>query len=369
MIDNYDDLEMLEKYLPREAFEYLYYLLEGATIDDIVQEIQEGVVNSDDFNNQIDSANNRRNFIEVKDDRDIEELLSGDLQKWKIFLHPSQRIISGKYFNGSFKVSGAAGTGKTVLALHRLKHLSLQTKRSKDILFTTFTKSLASNLKDSINSLDIDNDKVVLTNIHNVIIENAKEERLIEADSKIIEFLNREQKAELWKETLENKLSEYDSEFLMREYENVILFHDVKNKEQYLTVPRIGMETPLGRRDRIKVWDLVTSFINTKLSRKIYYLDEVTNLLTNYYQNNPQKPFSHIIADEIQDFSDVQLRLLRSMVTEKENDLFLVGDPLQNIYNRNLNYSRAGINIRGAKSRRLRVNYRTTEEIKKARPR
>lgn len=366
MIDTYNDLELLEKYLPREAFENLYYLLDGTKIEEIIIEIEEGIVPSSEFHSQLSSANNQRNFFEVKDDNDIAELLSGDLSKWKIFLHPSQRILSEKTFNGSFKASGAAGTGKTVLALHRLKHLSKQTNKSKSILFTTFTKSLVNNLKDSFLSLNIDLNKIVLTNIHNFIVEKAKEVKLIEEDSRIIDFMNREQKLEIWREIIEQNLSEYDSDFLMREFEEVVLFNDVKDLDQYLKVPRIGRDMPLGRRDRIKVWELIDTFKHNKSVRKIYYLDEVTNLLASYCKNNSQKPFDYIIADEIQDFSDVELRLLRCMVPEKENDLFLVGDPLQNIYNRNLNFSRSGINIRGAKSKRLKVNYRTTEEIKRS---
>lgn len=366
LIDNYDNLELFENYLPREAFENLYYLLDGTKIEDIVLEIEEGTVSSTDFHSQLSSANNLRNFFEVKDDSDIAELLSGDLSKWKIFLHPSQRILSKKTFYGSFKATGAAGTGKTVLALHRLKYLSGKITKTKSILFTTFTKSLINNLKDSIGGLNIDLNKIVLTNIHNFIVEKAKVEKLIEVDARIIEFMNRDQKLEIWRDTIEQRLSEFDSEFLMHEFEQVILFNDIKNLDQYLRVPRIGMDSPIGRKDRLKVWELITAFMRNKSARKIYYLDEVTNLLTNYFRSVSLKPFEHIIADEIQDFSDVELRLLRSMVAEKENDLFLVGDPLQKIYNRDLNFSRAGINIRGAKSKRLKVNYRTTEEIKRS---
>lgn len=365
-VDTFDDLELLEKYLPREAFENLYYLLDGSRIEDIISEIEEGIVSSTDFHNQLDSANNKRNFFEVKDDKDIEELLSGDLSKWKIFLHPSQRILSEKNFSGSYKVSGAAGTGKTVLALHRLKYILGHTSKPKSIFFTTFTKSLVNNLKDALISLSIDLNKIIFTNIHNFIVERAKELKLIEDDARIIDFMNRDQKNQIWREIIEQKLSEFDSDFLMREFEEVVLFNDIKDADQYLKIPRIGMDTPLGRKDRVKVWELIETFKHNKSVRKIYYLDEVTNLLSSYCKDHSQKPFDHIIADEIQDFSDVELRLLRCMVPEKENDLFLVGDPLQNIYNRKLNFSRSGINIRGAKSKRLKVNYRTTEEIKRS---
>ncbi|MGB0932226.1 MAG: 3'-5' exonuclease, partial [Chitinophagales bacterium] len=94
--------------------------------------------------------------------------------------------------------------------------------------------------------------------------------------------------------------------------------------------------------------------------------DEIINLGVDYLNLYPGKsPFSYVIADEIQDFSNIELRLLRNLAPEGKNDLFLVGDPLQKIYNKQLNFSKSGINIRGRRSRRLKVNYRTTEEIRK----
>lgn len=61
----------------------------------------------------------------------------------------------------------------------------------------------------------------------------------------------------------------------------------------------------------------------------------------------------------------MELNFIRALVKEGKNDLFMVGDPLQNIYNKKIVFSRAGINIRGQRSKRLRINYRTTEEIKR----
>ena len=365
-VDKFDDLENLETYLPRQAFESIYYLLDGMSFEDVIREVEEGKVGSETFEEQIASPNNLRNFFEVTDDSDIEELLNGDLNKWKIFLHPTQRKISEGDFPGSFKVSGAAGTGKTILALHRLKNLSKSVKLPCKILFTTFTKSLVNNLKDSVSGLGIDLNKVVVTNIHNYIFENAKNEKLIPGNAKIIDFSGSEAKEELWRECIESCLSEYDTEFLMREFEEVILLNNIKTLDEYLLVPRVGLEKPLGRKERIKIWGTIEYFMKIKNNSNTYYLDEVTNLLTDYYASKNNKPFVHLIADEIQDFSNVELSLLRELVPFKENDLFLVGDPLQKIYKRNINFSKAGINIRGQRSKRLKVNYRTTEEIKKS---
>ena len=89
------------------------------------------------------------------------------------------------------------------------------------------------------------------------------------------------------------------------------------------------------------------------------------NLLTDHLSNSGVPVYNYCIVDELQDFSNVELRLVRCLVEEKANDLFMVGDPMQGIYSRKLNFSKVGISVRGKRSRRLRINYRTTEEIKK----
>jgi len=363
-IDNIEELEQMESYLPREAFESLFYLLDGIPIEQVLSEIEQGKEKSASFNEQLMSANNQRHFVQVEGDDTLVNLLQGDLRKWKIFLHPSQRAIVEKEYPGSFKVSGAAGTGKTVVALHRLKFLARRVA-GKRVFFTTFTKSLVQNLRQQVSELDIPFDKIVLSNIHDFIVTRAKELRLVEPDHKILDFSSRDQIKQIWQQVVDQTLSEFDIDFLMREYQDVIMLHHIQTQEDYLRVSRVGLEVPLGHRDRIKVWEIITAFEALKKQQRAYYLDEIANKLATYYGQQPEKPFDHIIADEIQDFSDVELRLLRAMVTEKENDLFLVGDPLQKIYHRRLNFSRVGINIRGTRSKRLRVNYRTTEEIKR----
>jgi superfamily I DNA/RNA helicase len=77
----------------------------------------------------------------------------------------------------------------------------------------------------------------------------------------------------------------------------------------------------------------------------------------------PQR-YAAIVADEVQDFSESELRLLRAMVPQGPNDLFLVGDAHQRIYGHKASLSRCGINVRGLRSRRLRLNYRTTQSIR-----
>ncbi len=357
-------LQALEKYLPEDVFENVFYLVDGLPIEDIIREIEEGKAIAGAT--QEDTDNNKRYFFEITD-KDLESIFSDDFNKWRIFLHPSQRKIVNSINKGPIKVTGLAGTGKTVCALHRAKHLidHYNIQKNKPLLFTTFTKSLVKDLKESLTALGVDESKIEVIHIHGLAVELAKKNSLIPVKAKILEFTDSEYKLKLWEEVLDSTISEFDADFLSTEFSEIVVQNNLSTEEEYLRVPRIGRSQKLGRKDRIEIWKAFDAYIKKKNKDGYFELGEVLNLLNNHFVNSANKPYSYIIADEIQDFSNVELRLMRSMTEEHENDLFLVGDPFQKIYSRKINFSKAGINVKGNRSKQLKVNYRTTEEIKR----
>jgi hypothetical protein len=361
-----NDLEMIEKDLPEDAFENLFYLSEGINIDKLIVEINEGKMLSVDLDEQFSSINNRRFFVEI-DDEVLTELLNGDLSKWQIFLHPSQRKLVERDFNGSVKITGGAGTGKTVVALHRLKYLTetFDLSENRKVLMTTFTNALSSNLVSLAKKLHADESKFTIVNIDAVAREYAMKENLIDRATRILDFTNSKKSIELWEEFLEQNLSEFDSVFLDAEYQGVILYNDVKSLETYLKTSRIGRGKPISRKQKMEFWALVEKYERYKAEHLFIDRSELFNLVTNHLNATKKRPYCHVISDEIQDFSNVELRFLRSLVDEKDNDLFLVGDPYQKIYAKKINFSAAGISVRGNRSKQLRINYRTSEEIKR----
>jgi hypothetical protein len=365
-IKNLDELGEAEKFLPNEAFENLFYIADGVNINLILAEINEGKISSSDVDDQFKSANNKRSFVEV-DDELMFDIINGELDKWQIFLHPTQRNLVENDFKGSAKITGGAGTGKTVVALHRLKYLSEKTDDDdlRKTIFTTFTRALTTNLTSLAKKLDVNPAKVHITNIDNVAKELALQYNLIDKSTRILDFYQSKSSEELWNEVLEQKLTEFDTAFLSIEYQDVILYNNIESLDSYLKVSRIGRIKPITRKQKMEVWDVIESYKSEKLKQN--YIDrlELFNSVSNYLSLNQIFPYKHVISDEIQDLSNVELRFLRSLVEEKENDLFLVGDPYQKIYNRRINFSSVGISIRGNRSRQLRVNYRTSEEIKR----
>lgn len=365
-IEDLTGLEKLEENLPNDAFEHLFYLMDGVDIELIKRDIEEGKVKSDKLETQIASDNNKRSFIEIFDEDDIlKEALNGDLNKWKYFLHPSQAALVNKDYNGAIKVTGGAGTGKTVAALHRMKYLSKSVNAELPILFSTFTRELTMSLETLASSLGIDSNTYEIQNIDRVARNLALKYGVIDASAYIF-YLNARRKPEqVWTDLLESELSSFDESFLQNEYEQVILANNITTMADYFKVSRVGRGKAINRFKRKEVWDLVEKFKAKCEDLSLYYKEEVYNLLTDYLTENKTNCYSHIIVDELQDFSNVELRLMRALVKEGMNDLFLVGDPLQNIYDKTVVFSQCNINVKGGRSKRLRINYRTSEEIKR----
>jgi mRNA-degrading endonuclease RelE of RelBE toxin-antitoxin system len=363
-IDSFDDLEKVEQFIPTDVFENLFYLLDGADIDRLIFEIEEGKVQAAELEAKVASINNQRSFIELTDDTLFNEILSGSLSKWKYYLHPSQRKLVNGNFKGSVKVTGGAGTGKTVAALHRLKVISESKSAHEKILFTTYTTTLTENLSVLIQGLNITSHNVTVLNIDGVV-RNLMKEYNIAGGYKTFELDPVINPSEIWDELTSSELTRFSPEFLETEYKDVILYNNIHSLSEYIKTSRTGRGKPISRRQRTEIWQYIEKFKAYKLEKNLYYNDEIYNLLYGYLKENNITPFDYCIVDELQDFSNIVLRLIRSLVKEKENDLFMVGDPMQRIYERTINFSRIGINVRGMRSRRLRINYRTTEEIKR----
>jgi len=144
------------------------------------------------------------------------------------------------------------------------------------------------------------------------------------------------------------------------------VYNNNKDLKSYLMQSRIGRTKPLTRRQRVEIWRLKEKYEALKQQRLSVDRLELFNMTANYLNEHDIRPYTNVIVDEFQDFSNPELRFLRALVKEGRNDLFLTGDPFQRIYSgRKINFSAAGINVRGKRSLKLKVNYRTTEEIKR----
>lgn len=360
-IQTLDDLDPLDDMLPNDAYENILNLMDGDNIDDIIADIESGRAKANE--DKLLSDNNKRRFVELTDDDELQRIIDKDMDIWQLFLHPSQRKLVNADYKGTMKVSGGAGTGKTVAALHRMKYLT--SNPNANVLFTTYTRTLKENLEGLVQKMEINRSRYVLNNIDQVLIECARQYHIKEG-FKILDYSGDEESLKLWREVLETEVTEFDEHFLYDEYIDVIVYFGNADARSYMMQQRVGRTKALSRKQRIEIWKLVEKYVALKQERKYVDRLELFNETTNYLNEHNVRPFTNVIADEFQDFSNPELKFLRALVAEGRNDLFLTGDPMQRIYSgRKINFSAAGINVRGVRSRRLKINYRTTEPIKR----
>ena len=367
-----DKLLEVKNNLPDEAYEKISLIFNGSDKRELLEQVKEGKSISEDTEIQLQSPNNKQNFIQNTEDPLLIQFLLGE-NNWQFFLHPEQTKLVEANFNGPVKITGGAGTGKTVAALHRFSYLIKNgLPEGKRLLFCTYTNALASNLSAQVNQLNLSNKGIYdIMTIHFVAhhlaskinhLKNQIEEGFKKEEEN--SYVNKKtRQLKIWEKIL--KGTQITPEFAEDEYQKVILFHQIESLDDYLVVQRTGRETRISKEMKELFWHKHLEYREEK--KKTFKLegDELFYDLITHYKKQETKPYAHIILDELQDLSNIEVRFLRSIVKPGINDLFMVGDPLQKVYDRNINFLALKIETRGKKSRRLLRNYRTTEEIRK----
>lgn len=365
------DLDGLAGYLPQEAADALYLLAAGyspeATIDELdrtkpVEPKPE--FDPNDFDAAMKRPGTQQTVKVVEDDHELAEILNAPLALWRIFLHPSQSKLVKMHSNGPARVLGGAGTGKTVVAMHRARHLAKSCPPGKKILFTTYTTNLAADIQGLLGSLcGQELEQIEVTNLH-AWARGVLQARGIKVRTTLEEPKERIRAGWDAACTLDVK-GTFVQAFYQAEWAEVVQAQGILDKAAYLRARRAGRGTRLSREQRGLVWEVLEDY--RRFLQKNGLMDPADTIrearLLLAAGKIPQR-YAAIVADEVQDFSEAELCLLRAMVPEGPNDLFLVGDAHQRIYGHKASLSRCGINVRGLRSRRLRLNYRTTQSIR-----
>lgn len=362
-------LEAARPSLPQEAYEALFLLAAGYSPDEVFRELerpQEPVTpDPADYAAALANEDSRRRFVVVADAKELGELLNAPLEKWRVFLHPKQRKLVSVMASGPYRVLGGAGTGKTVVAMHRARHLveSVFTGKSDRILFTTFTRNLATDIHENLRTLcgpDLLS-RIEVVNLDQWVAN------FLRARGYKFEPVFGEENNELWENALALAPPETGlaREFYRQEWEAVIQPQSISTLAEYLRASRVGRGTKVSRPVREAIWPVFKEYraqLNDRGKRE--FIDMVRDARELIERQGVRLPYRAIIVDEAQDMSDEAFRLFRAMVPEAANDLFIVGDAHQRIYRHKTSLGKCGIDIRG-RARKLRVNYRTTEEIRK----
>jgi superfamily I DNA/RNA helicase len=337
-----DELDQAADQLPQEAYEALFFIAAGDSLEDVIREMERvdslKAVDIEDYDAALDTADSRRRFFVVEDDLELAAILNAPLEKWRVFLHPTQRKLVERDWNGPVRVLGGAGTGKTVVAIHRARWLAQNalTNENDRILFTTFTRNLAADIKDNLT-------KICKPEVMRRI-------EVVNLDKWVSDFLRK---------------SGYSYKI---DYGRLTdpLPQAVTSFEEYAKASRVGRGTRLNRKARKAIW---TVFEEYRLLLNEHGLREGDDVLRDARLLLEGKkevlPYRAIVVDEAQDMSIQAFKLIRQMIPggERKNDLFIVGDAHQRIYRHKVVLGRCGIKIVG-RSRKLRINYRTTEETR-----
>lgn len=365
-----NELEEFKEHLPDEAYEGLLSIAAGMSFEETLEELGHEVnqkVDTDDFAKALDNPDTKRRFAAVESSEELLEMLNAPLAKWRVFLHPSQEKIVKGNFNGPVRVLGGAGTGKTVVAMHRARYLleNKYTKAGDKILFVTYTSNLAKAIKQQLFSLlsEQDQKRVDVTTVHSLA------SRLLRQFDTEFQTLNSETKSkveEAWNIAISMDELGLDEIFYRDEWEEVVQANGVHTEREYLTVKRLGRGTRINRLQRKKIWKVFEdyrSFLNRHHIKE--WVDVVREARLLIENGRLTLPYQAVIVDEAQDLHPEDYKFLRAVVSEKANDLFIVGDSHQRIYKNKVVLGQCGINVRGGRSKKLKINYRTTEQIRK----
>ena len=281
--------------------------------------------------------------------------------KWTIFLHPAQRELVERDFNGPARVAGSAGTGKTIVALHRAVHLARHNRESR-ILLTTFSDTLSNALRAKLRRL-LHHEPRLGENIE-VYSINAIGRRLYELQfgtpNIASDNLLRARLAEAAKEIGGHKFTQH---FLWTEWSEVVDAWQLDTWEAYRDVRRLGRKTRLPEQQRAVLWSIFDR-VRSRLQAdgSITYAGMFRRLAENL-SSGKRKPFDFAVVDEAQDVSVAQLRFLAALGTGRPNSLFFAGDLGQRIFQQPFSWKALGVDIRG-RSRTLHINYRTSHQIR-----
>ncbi len=366
--------EMLDKvstHFPQEAYEALFLLAAGYTLEDVLieMELKEKTeqIDTENFVVALDNPDTKRRFHVVSGALELAEIMNAPLELWRIFLHPSQlKIVQGNY-KGPVRVLGGAGTGKTVVAMHRAKYLADNMSGNQRVLFTTFTKNLAADISENLKKL--------------CSAEVLRCIEVINLDAWVSKFLRKngyesviafdEDTRECWSNAmnLADTALNLDEGFYKDEWRDIIQSQGIFTVEEYIKASRLGRGRKISRIDKHKIWPVFEEY-RSEMRRHNYkeMADAIRDARLLLERQGDVLPYSSIIVDESQDMGTEAFKLLRQIIPASrestDNDLFIVGDAHQRIYRNKVILNRCGINVRG-RSKKLRINYRTTEEIRR----
>ena len=340
-------LEAVEK-LPPDVGERLLDLADGKFVTPPVPIPKDQPVTA--------SPDTLRRFFLVEKDDELAKILAAPLHSWLVFLHPSQRKLAYGVFNGPVKVAGSAGTGKTVVALHRAKHLAAS---GKTVLLTSFVTTLCGNLRRNLEQFCTETElaRITVETVHKVGLD------VLRSAGVRVTPVGSDDLKKVFENFLKIYPGPFDADFLLGEWNYVIQEQGIISWDQYRSAVRHGLGHPVKVTERKQIWEIFARTFEHFESKHLMDYSQICRKARELLESGKvESPFEAVVVDEVQDLKSQELRFLAALAA-KTGSLMLAGDNGQRIYAKGTSLSSLGINIRG-RSKIMRLNYRTTAQIR-----
>jgi hypothetical protein len=348
-----DSVLALADHLPAEAAEAILELATGSSPSRTRSSVPAGA--------PFDHPDARRRFRVVADLDELARALDYPWERWMVFLHPAQRELVERRFGGPARIAGSAGTGKTIVALHRTAHIA-RTSPDARVLLTTFSETLASTLRAKLGMLigteprlreriDVDPLDAVARRLHDGLLGRAQ-------------IATREVVSELVREASASSPDhQFSLPFLLSEWSSVVDAWQLDSWDAYRDVARLGRRTRLPERQRRALWAIFEE-VRAGLDRRGLVTQAGLHArLTSHLTATARSPYDFVVVDEAQDVNVPQLRLVAALGAGRPDALFFAGDLGQRIFQSPFSWRSLGVDIRG-RSATLRINYRTSHQIR-----
>jgi UvrD-like helicase C-terminal domain/AAA domain len=303
----------------------------------------------------------QRRFRVLANSDELQRALDYPWEKWAVFLHPDQAALVERDYSGPARVSGSAGTGKTIVALHRAVHLA-RANPAATVLLTTFSNALANALKGKLDHL-IGNEPLIAKRIIVKSIASVGYDLYTEAFGQ----------PDIASEALIRSLlsqaasgaegSKFSPQFLFGEWTDIVDAWHLTSSDAYTQVSRLGRKTRVGGKQREALWAIFECVWSGLDERKSVTWPVIFGRLADQFGQNLKLPFDFAVIDEAQDIGIAEARFLRALGATRPNALFFAGDLGQRIFQQPFSWKSLGIDVRG-RSHTLRINYRTSHQIR-----
>ncbi|MFI6059220.1 UvrD-helicase domain-containing protein [Streptomyces sp. NPDC051286] len=357
-----EQLEVFAPYFPQDQREVLEYLAEGFTVEEVWRDLvsvnlptaSADPVDTTDYATAIRHTRTRIALVTASDE--LRDILDKPFAAWRVYLHPSQHKVAYRAsYSGPAQVTGGPGTGKTVVALHRVKHLLKFLRDGDRVLLTTYTNALVAALRAGLAALVEEEELRARVDVTTV---DAFASRVVSTARRPLRSGEEESR---WEQAAQATGFTGTAQFLAQEYKHVVLAQNLRSPEEYEIADRRGRGSRLPAAERPLVWNTVQEFSDRLTADSLRtYLGTCAEAADTLEAKGPL--YRHIVVDEAQDLHPAQWRLLRAAVPSRPDDLFIAGDPHQRIYDSKVSLKALGIKVAG-RSTKMRKNYRSTHEI------